>query len=510
MKFPETISSTIKMKKKILYYFIFILTLTIGGCAVGPDYQKPDVDSPEGWIYKDSVKALDSSKAFIKDSTAIAIADTAWWRLFNDSTLTELIQIGLKENSDIKLASARVEQFLANYGITRSSFYPDLNFKGSAKTGKFSSSFTNSDQNRYTNIFNMSLTSDWEIDLWGKIRRTNESARADLLASEESRQGMVLFITSKIASSYIELLTLKRQLELTKKTLQSRDTGLILFRLRYVKGDISLLDLTQFESDYWYVYSQIPYYEKQITQAENNLNILIGRNPGTVKTGSNTDSVIVPIVPDGIPSQLLQRRPDIRYAEQVLISANANIGAVKALYYPSISLSGTLGVASDDLSSLFNPLSQLWNIGGNIVAPLFNAGRTKNKVRVAESQKKQALISYVNAVRSSFRDVENALVDQAKTREQLFLLGNRVDALKLYKDLAMMNFNEGVSNYLEVLDADRSLFDAQIYYETTRGILLKSIVNIYSSFGGGWVTKASMESVQPDRMDEVKKVIKDN
>lgn len=487
---------------KILFLFGFLL-LTISGCVVGPDYHKPDVDTPDKYAYKDSIKLQDSINYSIKDSFAIATADTAWWRLFNDPVLTELIQTGLRENADIKLASARVEQYLAYYGISRSAYYPDLNFNASSKSGKFSNAATNANDNPFKSIFNLSLTSDWEIDLWGKIKRTNESARADLLASEESRQSIVLFITSKIASSYIEILTLKRQLNLTKLTLMSRDTALVLYQLRYAKGDISLLDLAQFESDYWYVKSQIPFFEKLIAEAENNLNVLLGKNPGIVRTGFFSDSVIVPVIPEGLPSQLLQRRPDIRYAEQVLISANANIGRVKAEYYPAISLSGTLGVASSDLSNLFDPLSQVWNIGGNLFAPLFNAGRTKNKVRVAESQKKQALISYVNTVQSSFRDVENALADQTKTREQLGLLANRVDALQLYKDLATLNFNEGTSNYFEVLDAERSLFDSQIYYETTRGILLKSIVRIYSAFGGGWVTNASRQANQPVNMNEV-------
>lgn len=496
-------------KYKIQMKFNFVIAaalILIAGCAVGPDYQKPDVDTPGKWIYKDTLVSSDSVYTTISDSDAFTIADTAWWRLFEDSLLNKLIYTGLKQNSDIKIASARVEQFLAYYGIARSDFYPRLNFEGYQNNGKYSNALTNSQSNPFKSIFELSLTADWEIDLWGRIRRMNESARAELFASEESRQGMVLFITSSIASSYIEILTLKRQLELTKQTLLSRDTALVLFRLRYDKGDISLLDLTQLESDYWYVKSQIPLFEKQIASAENNLNVLLGKNPGIVETGIIKDSVIVPAVPEGLPSELLLRRPDIRYAEQILISANANIGAVKALYYPAISLSGKLGVASNDLTNLFDPLSQIWNLGANIFAPLFNAGKIKSKVEVAEAQKKQALLTYINTVRSSFRDVENALADQAKTREQLILLSNRVDALKLYKDLAYMNFNEGVSSYLEVLDADRSLFDAQLYYETTRGNLLKSIVNIYTAFAGGWVTKASMDAFQPDKMDEIKEI----
>ena len=321
---------------------------------------------------------------------------------------------------------------------------------------------------------------------------------------------MVLFVTAKIASSYIDLLTLKKQLDITKQTAVSRENARRLFDLRYKEGEISLIEVNQLESDYWYVRSQIPLLEKNIIQAENNLNILIGKNPGYLASGTLLDSIEIPLIPAGLPSTLLERRPDIRYAEQILISANANIGAVKAQYYPTISLSGTLGLASSDLTTILDPASQLWNVGANLIAPLFNAGRISSQVEVAEAVKKQALITYVNAVRSAFRDVENSLADNVGTSEQLEYLANRVNALSIYRELATLNFNEGVESYLTVLDADRSLFDAQIYYIETKGNLLKSVVNIYSSFAGGWVSKAALESVQPEGQDEVEEIKREN
>ncbi len=482
------------------YYIIIIFSILISGCVVGPDYERPEVSVPENWNNKDSLN--------INDSTALAIADTSWWRLFGDTVLTNLINTGLKENTDIKIAAARVEQYLAYYGISRSLYYPELNLDGSVKAGKNSSKNTGSENNPFRAQYDILLSANWEADIWGRIKRLNESARADLFATEESRQGLVLLITAQISGSYIDLLTVKKQLEITKLTVESRENALRLFRLRYEKGEISLLEVSQLESDYWYVKSFIPLYEKQIVQLQNNINVLIGRNPGTIPEGHNIDSLLIPAVPDYLPSYVLEQRPDIRYAEQILISTNANIGAVKALYYPRLSLSGALGLASNDLSEILNPASQVWNLAANIFAPLFNAGRTKNRVNVAEAQKKQALFAYVNSVRSAFRDAENALVEKSRTQQQLELLGNNVNALSMYRTLAQMNFDQGVKSFLEVLDAERSLFDSEIYYIATKGALLKSVINIYSAFGGSWVSKASMNAYQPFNMNEVKEINK--
>jgi len=480
---------------KVLVFAVFI-----AGCsAVGPDYERPETVKPADWKYKDSVT--------ISDSTAMAVADTSWWKLFGDTTLNNLITTGLKENTNIKLAAARVEQYMAYYGVSRAALYPEVNLNGSSTTGQFSSTNTGTDKNPTKSVFNLNISVGWELDLWGKIRRTNESARADLLASEESRQSMVLLITSQIASSYIDILTLRRQLEITKYTAEIREYAMMLFRLRFDKGEISNIQVSQLESEYWTAMSQIPYYENLIAQAENNLNLLIGKNPDVIPKGNVIDSLSIPKIPSGLPSKLLERRPDIRNAEQLLISANANIGAVKALYYPTISLSGVLGIASNDLTTILDPAALVWNLGGNIAAPLFNAGKISSKVKVSEAQKKQALFTYINAVRSAFRDVENALVNRSKTESQLYMQGKVVDSYLVYSKLSKMNFDEGVSSYIEVLDAERSLFSSQLQYVSTQGKLLKSYIDLYSAFAGGWVTKASQDAAMPEDNAEIKEVI---
>ena len=469
-------------------YIIFFLLLFIGGCSVGPDYQRPELNIPKDFVYDDSLK--------ISDSLSLAVADTAWWSLFRDDKMTELINTAVKENTDILVASARVEQYLALYGVSKSDMYPQINGKATTTYGQYSSVNTGTDKNPSKAIFNVGISADWELDLWGKIRRSNESARAELLASEESRKGIVLLIASQVATSYIDLLASKRQLEITKNTVESRDYSLFLFKLRLARGDISELELVQLESEYWLAKSKIPVLEKRIEQLESAISVLLGRNPGKIYTTNVIDSLIIPDVPSGIPSKLLDRRPDIKQAEQKLISANAKIGVIKSLYYPSISLSGLLGLASNDLTTILNHESRIWNVGGSIVAPLFTGGKISNQVKVAESVKKELLLTYVQTIRNAFRETEDAFTDRIYTQEQLQYEAKRVESLLLYKELAYSRYKEGVTSYLEVLDAERSLFNAQLDYVNTQSGLLKSVVNIYRVLAGSWVDKLSNETIK--------------
>lgn len=470
------------MKKVIIFLFL----LLIGGCSVGPDYQKPELNIPTGFINDDSL--------LIKDSLSLVVADTSWWSLFRDPKLTELINTGIKENSDILVASARVEQYMGLYGVSKSDMYPKINGKASTTYGQFSSVNTGTDKNDARAIYNVGISADWEIDLWGKIRRSNESARAELLATEESKKGIVLLIASQIATSYIDLLALKRQLEITKNTVDTREYSLFLFRLRREKGDISDLELAQLETEYWTARSKIPLIEKKIIQLGNAISVLLGKNPQKIDTYNELDSLFVPDVPSGIPSKILERRPDIKQAEQKLISANAKIGVVKSLYYPSISLSGILGLSSNDLTTILNPSARIWNIAGNVTGPIFTGGKISNQVKVAESVKKELLLTYIQTVRNAFKESEDAFSERVYTQEQLSLEGKRVEALQIYKQLAEMRYKEGVTSYLEVLDAERNLFSAQLDYVNTKAGLIKSIVNIYRVLAGSWVDKLNSET----------------
>ena len=466
-----------------------IVSAFIAGCAVGPNYQKPEVGEQSVWQHADS-------SIFRIDSSTV-LTDTTWWDLFGDTVLTGLIRYSLEENTDVRVAAARVEQLMGLYGVAKSDFFPKIGAAAGANRGQFSTSPLNASGTRVTeNSFNVNVAAAWEIDLWGKIRRQSEAAKADLLASEEARRGVVLSTVSLVASSYIDLLALDRQLELTRRTAANRKLNLDLFQQRLEKGDLSQLEYDQAESEYWFAMSQIPLLEKNVTFLENAINVLLGRNPGPVQRGRMLDSLAVPEIPVGLPSSLLARRPDVAFAEEQLRSANARVGVAQAQYFPSISLTGLFGFVSGELSSLFSPETRVWNVGANALQPIFRGGEIRGQVEAAEGVKKEALYSYVNAVHSAFSDAEDALVDRTKTAEQASAEGKRVAALTGYLDLANSRYTEGVTSYLEVLDADRNLYSSDLEYTLTKAAVYKSVISVYRALAGGWLDRASATSFQ--------------
>ena len=479
------------MKKFIPVLFATLLA----GCAAGPNYKRPALESPAAWQNPDTT--------FYADTAAVRV-ETAWWHLFGDTVLTHLIVAGLQENTDVRIAAARVEELMGRYGVTKSDFFPKFNAGGTALRGQFGFPGEGPEAQRPTrNYFQVNLSTDWEIDLWGRIRRATEAARADLLASEEARRGVVLTTTSLIATSYLDLLALDRQLEIAEQTAASRRAALDLFQQRREQGDLSDLEFSQAESEYWLARSEIPFFEKNIVFFENTINFLIGRNPGPVARGKILDSLALPELPVGMPSTLLERRPVVRFAEEQLRAANARIGVAKSLYFPSISLSGLFGFASGDLSALFKSNARVWEVGGQVFQPIFRWGEIRGQVKAAEGVQQQALYEYVQAVSNAFRETENALTDRTRTGEQLEAEGNRVNALTTYARLARMRYDEGVTSYLEVLDAERSLFSTQLEYTRTQSDLHKSVVAVYQALAGSWLDQAAEaafrieEEVQP-------------
>ena len=475
------------------------LVVVLGGCAVGPNYRRPELEPPADWQQRDA--ALDSAAAAMDTSTA-AVADSTWWQLFGDPVLGDLVQVALQENYDVRIAAARVEEFMGLYGVAKSDFYPKVDAAATAVRGQSALSPTVEGSERPTlNDFNVSVGASWEIDLWGKIRRSSESARAQVLAAEEVRRGVVLSTVALVASSYIDLLSLDRQLEIARLTVASREHGLALMKDRRDKGDASDLELSQVESEYWLARAQIPSLEKNVVQLENALCVLLGRNPGPIPRGSVLDSLALPPVPVHMPSILLERRPDIRQAEEQLVAANARIGVAKALYFPSISLTGLFGFASGDLSKLFETNSRIWDVGGQALQPIFRGGEISGQVKAAEAVQRQALHDYALTVRNAFRDIEDALVDRKRTQEQAEAERRWVAALAVYAKLARMRYDEGLTSYLEVLDAERSLFSTELQYARTQAVLLRSVVGIYRALAGDWVDHAAARAVQP--MDQV-------
>jgi len=468
-----------------------LITLTTGllllaGCAIGPDYKRPENASPPAWL-------VDMQQA--KDT-----ANTVWWEQFNDPVLNDLITTALKENYDLRIATARVEEFYGRYGATRADLFPQVGYDGSAgrvqATTKGPIPITPGTSSQY-GAFQAEFSASWEIDLWGKIRRATEAAQADLMAAEDFRSGVILSLVSSVATAYVDLRSLDRQLEITKQTAKSREESVRLFTLRFEGGNISEMELSQVKSEYYVALAAIPDLEKRVRQQENFINLLLGRNPGPIERGKAFDAIALPAVPAGLPSDLLARRPDIRQAEQALIAANARIGVAKAQYFPSISLTGFFGSASTDFSDLFTGPAKAWSYAGSLAGPIFTAGKIKGTVKAAQAVQQEALFGYEQAVRNGFREFEDSLIDQDRTRVQLDAQAKQVEALATYAKLSRLRYENGYTSYIEVLDAERSLFNGQLSYTQTQDSLLRALVNLYKSMGGGWVVEADKQSVTP-------------
>jgi outer membrane protein, multidrug efflux system len=453
--------------------------LLLAGCAIGPDYKRPEIASPPAWLV-DMQKAQDT-------------ANTAWWEQFNDPVLNDLITTALRENYDLRVATARVEEFYGRYGATRADLFPQIGYGGSAGRVQASEKgpipLTPGTSSLY-NTYQAQFSASWEIDLWGKIRRATEAARADLMTAEDTRSGVILSLVTAVATAYIDLRSLDQQLEIAQLTAKSREESVRLFELRFKGGNISEMELSQVRSEYYVALAAIPDLEKRVRQQENFISVLLGKNPGPILRGKMLDAIALPAVPAGLPSDLLERRPDIRQAEQQLIAANARIGVAKAQYFPSISLTGLFGSASVELGDLFSGPANIWNYAGTLAGPIFTAGKIKGSVKAAQAVQQEALFGYETAVQNGFREFEDALIDQDRTRVQLDAQMKQIEALSTYARLSRLRYENGYTSYIEVLDAERSLFNGQLTYAQTQDVLLRALVNLYKATGGGWVVEA--------------------
>jgi multidrug efflux system outer membrane protein len=450
----------------------------LSGCMVGPDYRRPDVDVPAAWR--------------LGPTEASEISNIAWWDQFQDPVLSDLVRTALANNKDLEIATANVDQAAAQYGIVRSAQFPQVDGGATAERQRASrtTALGSASGRGEFNDFGVNLSASFELDIWGRLRRASESARASLLASQQGRRTVVLTIVTTVASGYIQLRALDRQLEIAQRTAQSLGEAARLQRVRFDEGAVPQSDYRQAESQAHEAAARVPELERQIAQQENFISVLLGRNPGPIPRGQNIDALLFPAVPDGLPASLLERRPDIREAEQNLIAANADIGVAKAAYFPDISLTGVLGLESAQLSNLVKGASQAWSFGAGLVQPIFNAGRIRGQVARAEAVQQQALYAYEKSIISAFQDVENALVDRAKYGQVREEQAKNVLALFSFRDLAVLRYNEGATIYLEVASAEQSLFLAQLAYVTTQFQLFQSYANLYKAMGGGWVEEA--------------------
>ena len=452
----------------------------VSACMMGPDYTRPAVDVPKTFIYE--------------PKNAADTANTTWWTQFNDPVLDGYIAEALSHNLNLKVAVANVEQAAGVLTQTRSGLFPQTGYD--ATGGRVRSTEVGSTpelarlipnpQTSYQALLNAS----WEIDLWGRIRRLSESARANLLATDEARRGVILSLVASVAGNYLTLRGLDEQLVIAKQTQDAYAESVRLFKLQFQYGQVSQMNVAQAESQYETAAAQIPQIESQIAQTENALSVLLGRNPGPIARGKSIYELALPMVPSGLPSELLTRRPDLLQAEDTLIAANAQIGAARALYFPTISLTGAAGTGSAALNNLFTGPARMWSYAGQIAGPIFTFGAVSGQVAQAEGAQQSALYNYLAAIQNAFADVENALVASQKLQQQVAAQERLVAALKDYARLATLQYNGGYTSYTTVLQAEQSLFPAELTLASLRASVFSSSVNIYKAMGGGWVVAA--------------------
>ncbi|MBX3334198.1 MAG: efflux transporter outer membrane subunit [Nitrospira sp.] len=463
---------------------IIVLSSLMLSCAMGPDYKRPQTDTEDRFRMADGQSDLPS------------LANLPWWELLRDEQLQQLIRMALAENYDLQRAVATVDEFRARALVSQTDWLPQITAAASMPAGRkanflfpgFASPF-----NYYT-VGNLA----WEVDLWGRIRRSTEAARADLLSKEENRRAVTIQLVSAVAEAYFNLLQFDLQLDIAKRTLQSWEESVRIAQARLRQGMTSKLDADQFEAERANAAARTAELQRQMVQAENHLSVLLGRRPFSVTRGHSLDEQIVPPeVPAGLPSELLQRRPDLLVAERQLAAVTARIGAAKAERFPRITLTGLLGVAHPELSLLFTDSSSFGVFGAGLAAPLLNAQVLGFQQEAVEAQSKEALAQYQQAVLTAFREVEDALIAVQTARTQRESQQQQVAALQSALKLAELRYKGGLANYLDVLVARRSLFESELALTSTRRLLLASVVQLYKALGGGWSPEmASVE--QPE------------
>lgn len=452
-----------------------IFLLLLSGCTLGPKYKRPAAQAP------DTFRGVAPNAR----PTPQSLGEEKWWTVFQDPQLQALIREALSQNYDVRRAAARILQAQAALGIVRADRFPTIVAGASASNERFA-------KTRVTPAFETSpmqvnLGLAWELDFWGKFRRATEAARAELLASEWGQRAVISSLVSNVATAYFELLELDSEMDIARSALDSRKESLRLVEIREKGGTTSMMDVRQSEQLVYTASAAIPDLERRIEQQENLISILLGRNPGPVTRGLPLVANVVPAeVPSGLPSSLLERRPDIQSAEQTLMAANARIGVAKAAYFPQITLTGLAGYQSTALTNLFTGPAGLWSFGGQLVQPLFTAGKIRSGVRLTEAQKQEAVLIYQQSIQQAFREVSDSLVAFRKNREfreQQALLTNAAgDATHL----ADSRYRGGVTSYLEVLDSDSRYFDAQLGLSQAQLNERLALVQLYNALGGGW------------------------
>jgi multidrug efflux system outer membrane protein len=461
---------------------VALLAILLSGCAVGPNYHQPPITSPEQFRGQPSPEAVAPAQALPPEEASLA--DLPWWELLKDEQLKSLIVEALSNGYDVRLAAWRVEEARANAGIARSEFFPAIQADAGWSRGKESEFVLPAAGTQ--GLYHANLGFSWEIDLWGRIRRLNEAARAQYLATEEARRGVLLSLVSDVATRYFQLRELDAELEIAERTASAFLETHDLFSRRYDAGMASELETASAAAPLATTQAVIPDLRRQIASQENQIAVLLGRNPSDVPRGAPLDDqVLPPEVPAGLPSDLLKRRPDLRQAEQELIAANAEVGVAVADFFPSIRLTGLFGGVAPQVSELFGD-GKRWSVGGGLLTPLFQGRRLKNQHEAALARWEQAKVSYERSVTNAFAEVSTALVAYQRLAEAERQQSEAVAAYRRAVDLANSRYLSGLSDYLEVLQAQRQLFPAENTLAQVRFSRLAAMVGLYRALGGGW------------------------
>jgi multidrug efflux system outer membrane protein len=463
-----------------------VACFAVSACTLGPDYVRPAVDVPAEWR--------------IDYPRAAEVANSKWWEQFDDSVMNELIETALRDNRDIRIAAARVDQFIGALMSARSQLFPQVGYGADASRSRASRVNVTPlppGVDNYFTLYQASLGASWQLDLFGRVRRLTEAAQAQVYATEQAQRGVVLTLVATVATSYITLRALDRQLEIAQATAKNYGETARIFNLRYKAGMISQTEVTQIDSQYQQALAAIPAIEQAIAAQENLISILLGRNSGPIARGKTIDQLVAPMVPADLPSALLERRPDILAAEQNLVAANANIGATRALYFPTFSLTGALGSVSTAFGAFLTGPATTWLVGASLAGPIFTFGGIEGQVFSVEAQQRQALFFYQQTILNAFRETNDALVGTQKKIEEVARQSQRVASLREFARLSRLKFEKGIASYVEVLVAENELFTAELAAVSLLADRYTQLVNVYQAMGGGWVDIAGSIAPKP-------------
>jgi outer membrane protein, multidrug efflux system len=463
-----------------------LVLLAVGGCAVGPDYHRPK-------------NAVPAAYRFDPNPIPDSFGDKGWWEIYQDPLLLKLIETALANNFDVRIAAARVDEARAQLGTARLQQLPQVSLGAGAQRARTSAFELTPGEPAILNAFEVQGNLSYELDFWGKYRRASEAARAQLLASRYSHDDVAAGLVASVATAYFTLQTLDEQLVITRRTVESRQKFVDLTRAQHERGTVSGLDVATAQAQLATAEAVIPDLQRQIGQTEDQLSVLLGSSPDAVLRSNDgqlkrmADASPPPVPPAGLPSSLLERRPDVRAAEENLVAANAEVGVARANLYPSITLTASGGVISTALSSLFTSPAHGWSFGGSFLQPLLDPQHSYFQVEVANAQKREALLQYQKSVQTAFQEVSDALIARQKFAEAQAFQQAQVDAERTANTIALARYRVGYSSYFNVIDADRDLFTAELTLSSAHLNTLLSMVQLYRALGGGWQVNVPAE-----------------